>query len=146
MKIEVEIKKKYFVAIMATLLVIAGTFFVVSYVGPNGVGHSLDEINLSGVCLSNGTGCSSTCVLYENVHAKTCPPGKHIVEYSLDSSDGCLGIKNSGCSISGGSCPSGILTYVVFGRRVTQSTGFSTSVSCNLHTSSDLRYGDILCC
>ncbi len=57
MKIEVEIKKKYFVAIMATLLVIAGTFFVVSYVGPNGVGHDADELDLTGVCLSNGTGC-----------------------------------------------------------------------------------------
>lgn len=48
MKIEVEIGKKYFIGIVAVMLIIAGTFFVVSYnsvpANPAVFGHSADEI------------------------------------------------------------------------------------------------------
>jgi hypothetical protein len=55
----IEVDKKYFIAIMATMLIIAGTFFVVSFGGdnPSVIGHSAGEIDLPDLCLSDGTGC-----------------------------------------------------------------------------------------
>ena len=57
--------KKYFIVIMATMLVLAGAFFVVSYntdpVNPVVMGHSVDEIegwNESYLCKSDGTDCN----------------------------------------------------------------------------------------
>ena len=59
MKIEVD--KKYIIGIISVMLIIAGSFFVMSsWANANGVGHSADEINLSGFCLSNGTGCPAS--------------------------------------------------------------------------------------
>ena len=63
MKIEVE--KKHFIIIMATMLILAGTFFVMSYGGttPSEVGHSAGE--LEGVCKSDGTDCPLNVDIYK---------------------------------------------------------------------------------
>jgi len=59
----IEVDKKYFIGIVAVMLIIAGAFFVVSYnvAGSGGVpsdfGHSADELELTGVCRTDGTDC-----------------------------------------------------------------------------------------
>ena len=64
MKLTVNIEKRYFFGILIGILVVAGVLVAYAFVGPSGVGHELNEVNLPGcsdgqalVKTASGWGC-----------------------------------------------------------------------------------------
>lgn len=145
----IEVDKKYFIGIVAVMLILGGIFFVVSYgtSAPATFGHSASEIE--GVCLSNGTGCPAGCVLYENVHSVTCPSGKYVMKfYPLGGSD-CASFTTSDCyypsvvvAMPTSSCPS--LNYISNNITFGYIGGSATIKRCIATSSSHI--GNVLCC